>query len=389
MKILMLGWELPPHNSGGLGVACYELAKALAHEGAKIHLILPQVPTGIASPHESVMIQGPHDSLEVVPNAYTGSLSHIRRLQLRQVDYVRAHGDSLKSDAIHAHDWLTFEAAIAAKEITGAPLIAHVHATEFDRAGNRYGNPVIHEIERHGLLMADRILAVSQHTKRVIIERYKIPSDKIEVVYNGNTPAIPSSACATTYAYLRAMQNEGYVVVASLGRLTIQKGLTHLLRAGVMANSLLDRFIFLIAGDGEQRDELIELAAELGVADRVIFTGFVRGEAWRSVHDVADIFVMSSVSEPFGLSALEAASYKTATIVTKQSGVGEVMSSFLKYDYWDERRLADQLVNLAASLSLRRELGANAEREVRHLSWQQVAKNCLMHYERTRGSLLV
>lgn len=270
-----------------------------------------------------------------------------------------------------------------AKELTGAPLVAHVHATEYDRAGGGRGNPLIHDIERHGLLMADRIITVSHATKKLIIQHYQIPDDKIEVVHNSSEklPAMMSPD-AVTYTYLRTIQQEGHLVVATLGRLTMQKGLVFFLQAAARASQRFDRFLFVIAGDGEQRDELIELSADLGIADKVIFTGFVRGQAWRDIYQVADVFVMSSVSEPFGLTALEAAQHDTAISLTRQSGVGEVLTHVLRYDYWDTHRLADQLVNLATSRSLRDELADNVAFEVSHKSWKQVAERCMYQYLR-------
>lgn len=375
----MLGWELPPHNSGGLGVACYELAHALHQEGVAVDFIMPGVTPQLQQLHGFMRLHGPAQT-DQPPDPYRGDTDAIRRIQRHMTEYVEAYVAAQRPEAIHAHDWLTWEAGMRAKELTGAPLIAHVHATEYDRAGNAQGNPLIHDIEQQALHMADRIVAVSNYTRQLIVDRYHIPEAKIDVVHNGSAPASPSPVDSDTYTYLRTMQQEGYIVVASLGRLTIQKGLTHFLRAGAQASTLIDKFIFLVAGDGDQRDELISLSAELGIADRVIFTGFVRGEAWRNIHSLADVFVMSSVSEPFGLSALEAASHRTATIVTRQCGVGEAIDSFLRYDYWDGQRLADQLINLAISAEFRNELAENARRETRRLSWRSVAKKCLTQY---------
>ena len=181
------------------------------------------------------------------------------------------------------------------------------------------------------------------------------------------------------------MKQEGHLVVATIGRLTVQKGLVYFLRAAAEASSRFERFLFIVAGDGEQRDELISLSAELGIADKVVFTGFVRGKAWRDIYSLADVFVMSSVSEPFGLTALEAAQHDTAIALTKQSGVGEVLHSVLRYDYWDTTRLADQLVNLATTASLRRDLADDVAIELSHMSWGTVAKRFMDQYERLRG----
>jgi glycosyltransferase involved in cell wall biosynthesis len=181
------------------------------------------------------------------------------------------------------------------------------------------------------------------------------------------------------------MRHEGYVVVSTLGRLTIQKGLAHFMRSAARASHLYDKFLFVVAGDGEQRDELIRLSADYGIADKVLFTGFVRGEAWRQLYGVTDIFVMSSISEPFGLTALEAAAHDTAVVVTKQSGVSEVLKNILRYDYWDEVKLADQLINIAVSPALKSDLQTGAYNEFRTMSWDDVATRCMLTYQNVRS----
>lgn len=183
-----------------------------------------------------------------------------------------------------------------------------------------------------------------------------------------------------TYRYLGALQEEGYTVVSVLTRLTVQKGLTHFLDAAAKASEKYERLVFLVAGDGEQRDELVMQAAERGIADKVFFTGFVRGRQWRDAYKVSDIFVMSSVSEPFGLTALEAAHHDTALIISKQSGVGEVLSNIFRYDFWDVDKLADQMVAIATSPALSTSLKQNVRNEYQRLSWNDVATKCIGHY---------
>jgi glycosyltransferase involved in cell wall biosynthesis len=396
MKILMLGWELPPHNSGGLGVACYQMSKALALAGATIDFVVPY-----RAQHPESAFMTIHSATPLAPFEYDGlgaydrpsmddalhraahdGLGGLREVQSRYNAYVSELVQESSPDVIHAHDWLTVEAGIAAKKLTGAPLILHVHATEFDRAGNRYGHPLVHEIEQEGLMMADRIIAVSRLTKALIVQRYGVPADKIEVVHNAVEAAdiTDYDYDARTYRYLDFLRSEGYTVVAALTRFTVQKGLTHFLQAAARASERYDRLVFLLAGDGDQRQELIRLSADLGIADKVFFTGFVRGRQWRDAYRVADIFVMSSVSEPFGLTALEAARHRNALIISKQSGVGEVLRSVLRYDFWDIDRLADQMIAVATSEPLRSELVKNVSREYRNLSWAGVAKQCLSLY---------
>ncbi|HEX4662410.1 MAG TPA: glycosyltransferase family 4 protein [Candidatus Saccharimonadales bacterium] len=396
----MLGWELPPHNSGGLGVACYQMAKALSIKGVSIDFVLPYqhatTETDYFKVHSAVPI-----SPEVVSQnggAYAGTCqickvrdcqhawSHDLRARQRQyITYVEQLVTKNPPEVIHAHDWLTFEAGMRAKEITGRPLIAHVHATEFDRAGANTGNPMIHDIEYTGLLLADKIIAVSQTTKDLIIARYNIPTDKIEVVHNSidlseyDATEGPDNA----YQYVEAMKRRGYTVVATVGRLTIQKGLHYFLQAARKVIDRNEKVLFLIAGSGEQRDELLEQAADLGIARNILFSGFVRGKQWRDTYRVADIFVMSSVSEPFGLTALEAAHYGTAVSLSCQSGVGEILHNVLKFDYWDTERLADQILALAQYQALTVELQDSAFAELQHFSWHEAADKLLQLYQRS------
>ena len=394
----MLGWELPPHNSGGLGVACYHMSKALAMQGASIDFVVPyqadHSDIDFMTVHSATPLTplqryglGAYDSKTIIESSLSkadiNNLTDMRGVQKRYVQFVEQLVERSRPDAIHAHDWLTMEAGIRAKELTGVPLIVHVHATEFDRSASQAGNPLVHEIEYQGLMMADRIIAVSNITKSLIMQKYSIPEDKIEVIYNAiDVLSYQDGYCYDdrTYTYLEALKKEGYTIVSTVTRFTVQKGLTHFVRAAARASEKYHKFAFLMAGDGEQRDELIALAAELGIADKLFFTGFVRGKQWRDAYSVSDIFVMSSVSEPFGLTALEAAHHDNAVIVTKQAGVGEVLQSIFRYDFWDIDKLADELVAIATSSALQTALKNNVKREYDRISWHDVATDCLQVY---------
>ena len=396
----MLGWELPPHNSGGLGVACLNMARALAHEGASIDFVLPyeaEYPEIdfmhiVSASHLDPIYRyggGSYASLQVfeqiIPDADKNKMVSIREVQKTYQEFVENYIKESKPDVIHAHDWLTYEAGMLAKKEYGIPLVAHVHATEFDRAGMHSGNPLIHEIEYEGLMMADEIIAVSEATKRIIHEKYKIPLKKIDVIYN----SLDEDFCDAkytynkeAYSYIRALKTAGWTVVSTVGRFTVQKGLWHLLQAAAMAIKKNPKLIFVFAGDGEERNELISLAADLGIAKNVLFTGFVRGKKLRDIYSISDIFVMSSVSEPFGLTALEAAHHGDALILTKQSGVSEIIWSAMKYDYWDERKLADEIIAISTDKALKAELTNNIKNEYRKISWDQVAKKCIDVYNK-------
>lgn len=394
----MLGWELPPHNSGGLGVACLNLSKSLAKMGADIDFVVPyeaehhlKYMNVLSAMKIDPLIRygGAYESKEIEVKKFhktdTKQVLSIRDIQKSYCEFVERYLMDFKPDVVHAHDWLTYEAGILAKKQYGIPLVAHVHATEFDRGGENGGNPLIHEIEYQGLIWADKIIAVSQATKNIIVEKYKIPASKIDVAYNGWTsPDDDYHYDGSSYQYLENLKKKGYTIISTVGRFTLQKGLFHLMRAAARAISFHPKMVFLFAGDGEQKDELMHMSADLGISQNVIFTGFIRGKQLRDIYSISDIFVMSSVSEPFGLTALEAAHHGNALIVTKQSGVGEVLHSILRYDFWDEDKLAGALVNIAESPALVDSLRDGIKHEYARISWDDVAKKCVEVYDEVR-----
>ena len=387
----MLGWELPPHNSGGLGVACYQLSRALAAQGVDIDFVLPyDAPHDIEFMRVTPAMPIAAEKIANLGGAYQSYCYHcegeacqhatpkdLRGQQKRYTAFVEQYLQKQNPDVIHAHDWLTFEAGMRAKQLTGKPLIAHVHATEFDRSGEHHGNPLVHDIEYNALHMADRVVAVSQVTKDIIVREYTIPADKVMVVHNSINPnELTDTSFGSSYMYLEEMKKRGYKVVVSLGRLTVQKGLRYLVQAAARVTEVNDKVLFLIAGDGELRNELIEQAAELGVAHNIIFTGFLRGQRWRDAYAIGDMFVMPSVSEPFGLTALEAAGTGNAVLLSKQSGAGEVLRSVLKFDFWDTQKLANDILAVAEQSVLRQTLTQNVQYEFSRLSWYDVAQKC-------------
>lgn len=383
----MLGWELPPHNSGGLGVACYQLCKALSKKGADIEFVLPYTADHSAIDFMRVNAAHPQDVEAVLKSGIAyDSFKYIKNTgEIEWVDlfgqsalYEEAVGRIVRLgafDVIHAHDWLTCRAAIRAKMATGKPLMVHFHSIEADRAGKALGgNPIVREIESLALTLADKVIAVSQYTKDAIVREYDIPAGKIEVVHNYSDPSsLLAEEGENAYRYLTAMRALGYRVVVNVGRLTIQKGLPNLLQAFQLVAQRAPKTFLLIVGSGEQRDELVQLAADLGIADKVFFAGFQRGKRWRDAYGVADLFVMPSVSEPFGLTALEAIGYGTPVLISKQSGVSELIRNALKVDFWDIDEMANKMVALAQNDALRDELHANAYQEYRSHSWDESA----------------
>lgn len=393
----MLGWELPPYNSGGLGVACYQLCKALAKKKIDIEFVLPYshdkpvdfMKIVAAHPQDvtSIKMSGiAYDSYKYIfEDGHEEYLNIFEQQSLYEESVARIakHG---KYDIIHANDWLTFKAALRAKKHTNAPLIVHVHSVERDRAGGSDGNPYVREIENLGLHLADKIIAVSEHTKRCIIRDYNIPADKIDVVHNSiDIDGLEPLDSENAYHYLTEMKKNGYKVITNIGRLTMQKNLPNLLHAAKEVVHREPKTLFLIVGSGEQYYELIELAAELGIAQNVIFTGFQRGKNWRDAYAIADVFVMPSVSEPFGLTPLEAISYGTPSIISRQSGVSEIINNCLKVDFWDTKEMANQITSVIQNDSLRDELHYNSYREFVRLNWDDSAHKLHEIYHRHAG----
>ncbi len=399
MKVLMLGWELPPNNSGGLGVACLQLSKALASAGADIEFILPYSHEPkydfmrVTSTHNSAV-----KSVDMIGNydSYRYYLDNGEFIDISAHDQQAAYAhlvgrivESREFDIIHAHDWLTFRAALLCREKTGKPLILHVHSIERDRAGGKDGNPLVREIEATAMLLADHVIAVSQRTKDSIVADYHIPADKIEVVHNSiDKSSFESIEDANAYKYLADMKMNGWKVVTNIGRITIQKGLSHLIEAAAEVVKREPKTYFLLVGDGEQRDELLELAAEKGISKNVIFTGFQRGKNWRDAYAISDLFVMPSVSEPFGLTPFEATAYGSPSLVSKQSGVAEVFTNCLKVDFWDINEMANKIVSVIQNPALGQELHTNAWQEYQRLSWDGAATKIMDRYQAVTDKVL-
>jgi glycogen(starch) synthase len=394
MKVLMLGWELPPFNSGGLGIACYQLCKALVKRDIDIEFILPYAaehdidfmkvsavtPQGVTDIIRSGIA---YDSFKYILEDGSEAWLSIHDQQAIYEHAVAELVDTKEFDIVHAHDWLTFRAALRVKEMKNCPLILHVHSVESDRAGNEHGNPLVHEIEALGLQMADKIVAVSQHTKQAIMHDYGIPGSKIEVIHNSiEASDVEPLESENVYRYLSLMKSMGYRVVVNVGRLTIQKGLPNLLQAARLVIDKAPKTLFLIVGSGEQYHELITLAADLGIGENVLFTDFQRGKKWRDAYAIGDLFVMPSVSEPFGLTPLEAIGYGTPALVSRQSGVSEVLRNCLKVDFWDIHEMANQIASVVQSDVLRDELWKHAHDEYVQLTWDRAGDKLQKMYER-------
>jgi len=406
MKVLMLGWEFPPYNSGGLGVACHGIARALTQKGVDVLFVLPKkIPV---SDERIRFCFADIDSLDIrrvdtalVP--YVSSDEYARRragldgiygsdlfAEVRR--YAMLIGDIARKeqfDVIHAHDWLSFLAGIEAKRVSGKPLIIHVHITSFDQAGGENVDPRVFEIERAGMRDADMVVTVSEYTKQMVMRYHGIHDSKIRVVYNG----IEASDAGNTVVgntdpdFLDSYRREGYKIVLFVGRITLQKGPDYFLRAAALVLRHHPKTLFVVAGSGDMEWRMIDLAAALGISKNVFFTGFTRGEELLRLFRSADLFVLSSVSEPFGITPLEALVNGTPVLISKQSGVSEVLSHALKVDFWDVEEMANKIVATLKYEPLARQLSSYGFEEVLQLTWSRAADACIALYRFILDSL--
>ncbi len=394
VRILMFGWEFPPHNSGGLGTACFGLTRALSRE-AKITFVLPKRVDAGADWLKMCFADLPEvDPLAVTANLYpyiTSAGYALDREGLPSVygfnliDEVRRYGAYARVlakkrsfDVIHAHDWLSFPAGLAAKRVSGKPLVVHVHATEFDRTGGTGVNQEVYQIEKEGMHFADAIIAVSQWTKNLIVKHYGVAPEKVTVVHNG----IDASDYRPLPDRLMALKQAGEKIVLFVGRITLQKGPDYFVRAAKRVLELEPKTYFIIAGSGDMEGQTLREAAALGIADRVIFTGFVRGPELDALYQSADLYVLPSVSEPFGITPLESLVNGTPVIVSYQSGVAEVLRHALKVDFWDTDELANQIIAVLRHPVLYQTLKQYGGEEVKKITWTAAAQKCLDLYHR-------
>lgn len=386
----MIGWEYPPHNSGGLGVACEGLTEALAEQNTQIYFTLPyQHPQPIGHMH----VLGVVDPKWKVPSAmppfsvYQGlaapvdvkrfTAAELRTLPTSQLEQkvgeysnvIVKTAKNLSEDfeVVHAHDWMTYPAAQRVAEQTGKPLIAHIHSTEFDRIPNGNGSHFIHHTEYQGLQAAARVIAVSYYTKQLLVDKYSIDPTKIDVVHNG-APRLdrPIDPGRHHFASKRP-------VIVFMGRLTMQKGAEYFLKIAETVLKKQPQALFIVAGNGDQYQQLLFSTAYHGLTAHVLFSGFLRGTEREKLLDRADIFVMPSLSEPFGLVAVEAAQHHTPVIVSKTTGVSEVLPSAIAVDFWDTDVMADTILELLANDRQRNNMIASQLQEVAANSWQKAA----------------
>jgi glycosyltransferase involved in cell wall biosynthesis len=390
----MFGWEFPPHNSGGLGVACYGLTRALSQLGLDVIFVMPKkLDVGapwarfVFADMPQVKFRGINSTITAYSTSSTktsmmswktpGAAIYGRDLMSDVLRYALAGREIAQDedfDVIYAHDWLSFGAGIMAKEATGKPLIAHVHATEIDRTGNRATvNPDVFELEREGMEEADIVIAVSDYTKQMIVKEYGIPASKIRVVHNGiDEETMPKGG--GWLPRMRQLKAAGYKIVLFLGRITLQKGPDYFVRVAKRVSEKNSKVMFVVSGSGDMEGGIMQLAAQLGVSDRVLFTGFVTGPERYEMYSTADLFAMPSVSEPFGITPLEAMKTGTPVLVSKQSGISEVVKHALKVDFWDVDEMANKILTLVDHPGLSQTLTENALMEANRLTWMEAGK---------------
>ena len=427
MRVLVFGWEFPPHIAGGLGTACYGMTRGLARNGVEVVFVMPRAygdedqrfvrvvnasdvetigtrdhefseellekvsfihidsnmlpyisPEEYAAYHDEFVRSGrTHEWTDVWKQRYTFSGKYGANLMEEVARYAMVAAQVAKDlegqfDVIHAHDWLTYFAGIAAKRVSGKPLVVHMHATEFDRSGENI-NRRVYAIEKAGMQAADRVIAVSELTRRIVIGKYGILADKVVTVHNAVRFGESEEAAPE-----RAVKDK---VVTFLGRITYQKGPDYFVEAAAKVLQRVSDVRFVMAGSGDLMNHVVRRVAQLGIADRFHFTGFLKGGEVQRMFRLSDVYVMPSVSEPFGISPLEAMRSGVPVIISRQSGVAEVLDYAIKVNYWDVDALADAIYGLLTYPALGRMFASKGLEEVTGLKWTNAAAKIKTVYE--------
>lgn len=417
MRVLMFGWEFPPHISGGLGTACYGLTRGLAEfDDVDVTFVVPKA-RGDEDQSDMILIGANTVSFsrkeihfgnlskkmtyyeagaEIVPYVDPEMFWKLKRaeqsVQRRYIktnaegklDFTGRYGLNLMDeiyryalvaeiiagnqefDLIHAHDWLTYPAGMAAKRISGRPLVIHVHATDFDRSGGQV-NPKVFEIEKQGMEAADHIITVSNLTRDIVVNRYGVDPAKVTTVYN----AVEPPSAEEKRKFTKGVDGK---IVTFLGRITLQKGPEYYIEAARLVLNKMKNVRFVMAGSGDMMYTMVRRVAALGMADRFHFTGFLQGDDVYEMFRMSDVFVMPSVSEPFGIVPLEAMQSGVPVIISYQSGVSEILNYAMKIDYWDTHAMADAIYALLNYPAIRNMFVTYGKKEVENLRWKNSAK---------------
>lgn len=421
MKVLMFGWEFPPHILGGLGTASYGLTKGLSvQQDMEITFCIPK-PWGDEDQSfmkiigmNSVPIVWRDPSWEYVqervgsymdPQLYFDLRSHIYAdfnymhvNDLGCMEFSGRYPDNLHEeinnysvvagvvarqqqyDIIHAHDWLTYPAGIHAKQVSGKPLVIHVHATDFDRSRGNV-NPTVYSIEKDGMDHADCIMCVSELTRQTVINHYHQDPAKCFAMHNAVYPLADNLQAIVNQRKPSSERKEK--VVTFLGRITMQKGPEYFIEAARKVLERTHNVRFCFAGSGDMMNAMIELAASYGIADRCHFPGFMKGAQVFECFRDSDVYVMPSVSEPFGISPLEAMQSGVPSIISKQSGCAEILDKCIKIDYWDIDAMSDAMYSLCTNPALHQYLQEEGKKEVDGITWEKVGVKIRALYEKT------
>ncbi|MBN2330397.1 MAG: glycosyltransferase family 4 protein [Candidatus Aenigmarchaeota archaeon] len=393
MKILMFGWEFPPFNTGGLGTHCYGLTKALHGKDVDVTFVMPRFGKDFKHGFIKIIHAEEGKFVEIKSSLTPYIPSYDVKFISRNGDTDEPYGRDFLSDVnkytelaaravaredcsvIHCHDWMTFPVGIKVKHEKKKPLVVTVHSTEFDRSPLS-PNPWISHIEWKGMYEADRIITVSNYMKKRIMDKYNVPGGKITVIYN--------SVEADLYGGDRVDFGLDERVVLFLGRLTIQKGADYLLRAAKKVLEVEKDVRFIFVGTGHMLPELINLSIDLGISEHVIFTGYQ--ESIAEYYRMADVYVMPSVSEPFGIVALEAMASGLPVIISKQSGCSEIMRHAMKVDFWDVDSMADKVLGVLSYGAMREEMSRNGLKEIKGINWGKTAEQTIGVYSSFGGA---
>lgn len=421
MKILMFGWEFPPHITGGLGTASYGLVKGLLKHKADVTFVVPKAYgdedkdirlvnasdvtlnifdkqfkefqknlSYIEINSKLVPYQSPEEYYKLIHQKENYSEESDSTVFAKKYDFSGKYGQNIMEevkryaliateivhqdnyDIIHAHDWLAYEAGIAAKKLSGAPLVVHMHATEYDRSGENV-NKVVFDIEKRGMKAADLVVAVSNLTRNIVIEKYGIAPEKVVVLHNAVEPI-------DKMAFANEKKTVKEKIVTFLGRVTFQKGPEYFVEAAYKVLQKDKNVRFVMAGSGDMLNRTISRVAELKIADRFHFTGFLKGEDVDRMFALSDVYVMPSVSEPFGISPLEAMRSNVPVIISKQSGVSEILNFALKTDFWDIDAMSDYIYGLLHYDGISKMFITHGKKEVDNLKWENAAKKLIGFY---------
>jgi glycosyltransferase involved in cell wall biosynthesis len=417
MKVLMFGWEFPPHISGGLGTACYGLTNGMSflddveilfvvpkafgdEDQSKIRLIgANDVRLSKRNPHYQKLLEkiqfievdsdivpytDPEDFHRQASKDKEGRKQYVHTSFSGKLEFTGKYGANLfqeianyaviaseiaasfNFDVIHSHDWLTYPAGMAAKEVSGKPLVVHVHATDFDRSGGNV-NPGVYNMERTGMHAADKIISVSNLTRNTVIHNYGVDPDKVVTVYNAVDPVVQKENIAVRKGYDEK-------IVTFLGRITMQKGPEYFIEVAKKVLQKMDNVRFIMAGSGDMMIKMIWHAASLRIMDKFHFTGFLRGDDVYRMFSITDVYVMPSVSEPFGISPLEAMQSNVPVIISHQSGVSEILKHALKVNFWDVDAMADAIYGILNYDALSEMFKIYGKEEVDNLKWENSAR---------------